>query len=57
MLFALRERTAAPAGPLVLDLTRVTRLDAVAEALLRTALARLAARGHPVTVVGTALRD
>ena len=54
VLSALRERTAVPAGPLVLDLTRVTALDAMAEALLRATLDRLAARGRPVTVVGPA---
>ncbi|WUN35690.1 glutaminase A [Kitasatospora sp. NBC_00315] len=52
VLFALARRAAGPAGPLLLDLSRVTAIDPVAEAMLRSALGRLSAAGHRVTVTG-----
>ncbi len=52
VLFALAQRTADGPGPLLLDLTLVSRIDTVAEAMLRTALTRLAAGGRRVAVAG-----
>ncbi|MFC9324555.1 glutaminase A [Kitasatospora sp. NPDC057015] len=53
----LFELEAGSGGPVLLDLGLVTRLDAVAEAMITATLARLAARGRRVAVVGDALPE
>ena len=55
LLFALANRVPAAPGRLVLDLDRVTAVDATAEAMLRRALTLLAERGHRVVLVGDVL--
>ncbi|GGN99051.1 hypothetical protein GCM10010112_92490 [Actinoplanes lobatus] len=53
ILFALDE-VVPPDGALVCDLTQVTQIEAIAEALLSKAFARLAALGRPVAVAAQA---
>jgi glutaminase len=55
LLFALADRVPAAPGRLVLDLDRVTAVDATAEAMLRRALTLLAERGHRIVLVGDVL--
>lgn len=60
LLFALDDRVPAAVpgrapGRLVLDLDRVTALDATAEAMLTRALTLLAERGHRIVLVGDVL--
>jgi glutaminase len=57
LLFALDDRLPAAPGRLVLDLDRVTALDAIADAMLTRALTLLADRGHRIVLVGEALRS
>ena len=55
LLFALADRVPAAPGRLVLDLDRVTAVDATAEAMLTRALTLLAERGHRIVLVGDVL--
>ena len=57
LLFALDDRVPAAPGRLVMDLDRVTALDAIADAMLTRALTLLADRGHRIVLVGEALRS
>ncbi|MDJ0343601.1 glutaminase [Streptomyces sp. H10-C2] len=56
VLYALGQSTPAVPGWVVLDLERVTAVDATAGAMLERALALLAERGHDVGVTGTFLK-
>ncbi|MFC1410095.1 glutaminase A [Streptacidiphilus sp. N1-12] len=55
VLFALGQQAPGPGGRVLLDLERVTAIDAAARAMLDRALTLLAERGHRVTVTGDAL--
>ncbi|WP_063770745.1 glutaminase A [Streptacidiphilus carbonis] len=55
LLSALGESVGAAPGPVVLNLERVTAVDAAAEAMLTRALTLLADRGHRVVLVGEVL--
>ena len=55
LLFALGDRVPAAPGRLVLDLDRVTAVDAVADAMLTRALTLLADQGHRIVLVGDVL--
>lgn len=57
VLFAIRQQVPEALGWLVLDLERVTAMDATARAMLEQTLMRLAAQGHEVTVAGEAVAD
>ncbi|MFI9103478.1 glutaminase A [Streptomyces fildesensis] len=52
VLFALERRRVGAPGGVVLDLERVTGMDATAKAMLERALTLLIEGGHDVTVVG-----
>lgn len=56
VLHALGGLVPTESAAVVLDLDRVTSIDAVAGAMLHAELTGLAARGHRVTVLGEALR-